>query len=95
MVYTSESSIERKLKREIDRLGGKALKFTSPGMAGVPDRIVLLPGGQVFFVELKAPGQKMRPLQLKRQRELEALGFTVKCLDRIEAVDEFIREVVG
>lgn len=95
MVYTSESSIEKKLKREIDRLGGKALKFTSPGMAGVPDRIVLLPGGQVFFVELKAPGQKMRPLQLKRQRELEALGFTVKCLDQIEAVDEFIREVVG
>ena len=75
--------------------GGLALKFISPGMAGVPDRIVLFPKGQIFFVELKAPGKKMRPLQLKRKEQLEQLGFKVYTLDSFEKIEEFIREVMG
>ena len=63
-----ESKIENKLEIEVKKRGGMALKFVSPGLAGVPDRIVLMPKGKVAFVELKAPGKKMRVLQLKRKK---------------------------
>lgn len=89
-----EGRLERRLKREVESMGGKALKFTSPGMAGVPDRLVLLPGGKAVFVEMKATGEKLRPLQKKRKRELETLGFDVFKLDSLESIDEFVKEVV-
>jgi len=88
-----ENRIERKLKREVKKRGGKALKFTSPGWAGAPDRIVLIPGGRAVFVELKAPGEEPRPLQVKRAAELRMLDFPVYCLDSMAAVDRFISEV--
>lgn len=88
-----ESSIERRLKKEVEKRGGKALKFVSPGMRGVPDRIVLLPGARTIFVELKAPGEKPEPLQVKRAAELRELGFKVYCLDSIEAINRFVSEV--
>ena len=72
-----ESKVESAFREETKRRGGVALKFVSPGMNGVPDRIVLFPGGRMAFVELKAPGQKPRPLQLKRKRQLERLVFSV------------------
>ena len=86
-----ESYIERMLKKKVEQVGGKALKFVSPGWAGAPDRLVLLPGGRLVFVELKAPGRKPRPLQLKRHEELQALGFDVAVIDTPEGVDDFIR----
>ena len=86
-----ESYIERILKKKVEQVGGKALKFVSPGWAGAPDRLVLLPGGRLIFVELKAPGRKPRPLQLKRHEELRALGFDVVVIDSLEGVEEFIR----
>jgi len=86
-----ESYIERMLKKKVEQAGGKALKFVSPGWAGAPDRLVLLPGGLVKFVELKAPGRKPRPIQLKRHEELRALGFDVVVIDSMEGVGEFIR----
>jgi len=86
-----EASIERRLSRKVKAAGGKALKFTSPGWSGAPDRLVLLPGGKIIFVELKAPGRKPRPLQLKRHEELRQLGFHVEVIDSPEGVDEFIR----
>ena len=89
-----ESYIERMLKKKVEQVGGKALKFVSPGWAGAPDRLVLLPGGRLVFVELKAPGRKPRPLQLKRHEELLALGFDVVVVDSLEGVDEFIRRWV-
>lgn len=88
-----EQKIERRLKKEIELIGGKALKFVSPGMSGVPDRIVLLPYGKVIFVELKAPGKKLRPIQELRKKELERLGFKVKVIDSIDKVLEFIKEI--
>lgn len=88
-----EKKIEQKLRQEIKNLGGLAFKFTSPGIAGVPDRIVLIPGGKIMFVELKAPGNVMRPLQLKRKSELESLGFKVYCIDSFQGVEAFIKEV--
>ena len=89
-----ESIVEKKLKSEVEKLGGKAYKFTSPGSAGVPDRIVLFPGSKVFFVELKAPGKQLEPLQAKRKKELEQLGFKVFKIDNFAGVDEFLKEVL-
>jgi hypothetical protein len=90
-----EKQIESKLKREMERKGGLALKFISPTMAGVPDRLILLPGGKVCFVELKSPGKKLRPIQLKRKNQLESLGFKVYVIDSFEGVEKFIQEVMG
>lgn len=89
-----ESRIEKRLKKEIELIGGKALKFVSPGMSGVPDRIVLLPQGRVVFIELKAPGQKLRAIQKYRAKELRALGFRVEVIDSIEKLLVFISEVM-
>lgn len=90
-----ELKIEKRLKKEIELLGGKAMKFISPGEAGVPDRIVLLPEGHVIFVELKAPGKKPRKLQQYKMRELRELGFKVKCVSTLKEIDDFIKEVKG
>lgn len=90
-----ESKIEKRLKKEIELIGGKALKFVSPGVAGVPDRIVLLPHGKIIFVELKAPGEKPRAIQEYRAKELRNLGFEVKYIDSIEGVLKLISEVRG
>ena len=81
----SEKSIEQKLRTETKKMGGWAVKFSSPGLDGMPDRLVLFPGGKLGFVELKAPGKKMRPLQEKRKRILEELGFLVFCVDSKES----------
>lgn len=83
----TESDIESYLRDKIRAMGGKCWKFVSPGTGGVPDRIVLLPNGKMFFVELKAPGKKLRPLQRKRKEELQALGFSVYVFDSKDEVD--------
>lgn len=93
LVYT-EKHLEEILCKGIKEHGGMALKFVSPGMAGVPDRIVLMRSGKAIFVELKAPGKKMRPLQIKRKKQLEALGFKVYCIDSFKKVEEFIKKVM-
>lgn len=76
-----EKVIERHLAVPVKKLGGMAVKFVSPGLAGVPDRIILLPDGKMAFVELKAPGRRLRALQEKRKKQLEALGFSVYVID--------------
>ncbi len=88
-----ESSLERRLKNEVQKLGGMALKFTSPGMVGVPDRLILLPNGQTLFVEMKATGKKLEPIQAKRKRDFEKLGHRVYKLDSIPSIQAFIQEV--
>ncbi len=88
-----ENTIERRFKNEIKKHGGKAFKFISPGTAGMPDRIVLLPGGRAVFVELKAPRKELRPLQEKRAEELRALGFQAYKIASIQEVENFITEV--
>jgi Holliday junction resolvase len=89
-----EAAIERRLRRAVERRGGMALKLVSPGAAGVPDRLVCLPGGLVVFVELKRPGKRPRPLQAWTIERLRALGFEVRVIDSPAAVDVFVREVV-
>ena len=81
-----EKTIEKKLVIAIKDMGGIAPKFTSPGFDGMPDRIVLLPGGRMGFVEVKAPGKVPRPLQEARHRMLRMLGFKVYVLDTVDQV---------
>lgn len=88
-----EKEIEQRLTKEIKRIGGICPKFVSPGFAGMPDRIVLMPEGMVCFAELKAPGEVMRPLQMKRKKQLEALGFRVYCIDSMDSIREAIDEI--
>ena len=88
-----EKTIEQKFVTAVKTAGGLALKFTSPGFDGVPDRIVLLPGGKMAFVEVKAPGEKPRPLQLARHRLLRRLGFRVYVLDEISQIGGIIDEI--
>ena len=88
-----ETRIENRLTKEIEKIGGKALKFVSPGTTGVPDRIVLLPHGKMIFVELKAPGKKQSPMQIYRAKEYRNLGFDVRCIDSTELIMELIEEV--
>lgn len=88
-----EREIERKLVDAIKVKGGICWKFVSPGTAGVPDRIILMPNGRIAFVELKAPGKEMRPLQVHRKRQLEALGIRVYCIDRKEQIAEVLNEI--
>lgn len=82
-----EKTIEGYLVKRVKALGGQALKWVSPGMSGVPDRIVFLPGGRIIFVEVKAPGKKLRPLQLYVKEQLEALGVDFRVVDSKEAVN--------
>lgn len=72
-----EKEVERKLKDPIKQMGGLCLKFVCPGFTGVPDRIILLPGGRLVFVETKQKGKKERPRQTYVHNLLRRLGFTV------------------
>ncbi len=90
-----ERAVERRLVLEAKKRGGLALKFVSPGMDGVPDRIVLLPHGKLAFVELKAPGKTLRPLQVRRKEQLGALGFSVYCVDGVEHIGGILDEIQG
>ena len=90
-----EKQIEQKFRLAVKKAGGIAPKFTSPGVDGMPDRIVLLPGGRMAFVEVKAPGEKPRPLQLARHGMLRQLGFKVYVLDRPEQIKQILEDIAN
>ena len=90
-----EKQIEQKLMKAVRSAGGIAPKLVSPGFDGMPDRMVLLPGGHIGFVEVKAPGKKPRQLQLSRHRLLHLLGFKVYVIDRAEQIEKIICEIGG
>lgn len=92
-VVYSEKRVEQILTKRVKDRGGMALKFVSPNLSGVPDRIILLPQGKIAFAELKATGRKMRSLQIKRKRQLEALGFLVYCIDDTEQIGGVLDEI--
>ena len=81
-----EKTIEQKLRTAVTSMGGMALKLVCPGMDGIPDRLILLPGGCMAFVELKAPGKQLRPLQVRRKQQLEGFGFHVYVIDQPEQI---------
>ena len=87
-----EKDIEKLFRDEIKKAGGKAYKFTSPGNDGVPDRIVMLPGGRIVFVELKTDTGKLSRLQELQCRQIAELGQTVRVLHGLAEVREFFLE---
>lgn len=88
-----ERTLELKLVKETRKRGGVALKFVSPSFAGMPDRLVLLPHQVMGFVEVKAPGKKPRPLQVKRHEKLRELGFQVFVLDSLEDIPGLLQQI--
>ncbi len=90
-----ESTIEKYLVQAVKARGGICPKWVSPGLDGIPDRMVLLPDGHMAFVEVKAPGKKPRPLQLARHRTLRRLGYKVYIIDGIEQIQPMLDEIGG
>ena len=88
-----EKVIEQKLVAEVKKAGGICPKWVAPGFDGVPDRIAMFPSGKIAFVEVKAPGEKPRPLQRARHELLIKLGFRVYVLDEIEKIGGVIDEI--
>ena len=88
-----EKIIEQKFPAAVRAAGGVAVKFVSPGLDGMPDRLTLLPGGRMAFVEVKVPGKKPRPLQEARHRMLRRLGFKVYVLDDEGQIGGIIDEI--
>ena len=85
--------MERKLTEAVKAMGGIAPKFVSPGFAGMPDRLVILPDGKCGFVEVKRRGEKPRPLQQMRHGMLRRLGFKVYVLDCEGQIEEVLHEI--
>ena len=88
-----EKEIERYLKRRIEALGGKAIKFISPANLGVPDRIVISPGGTIYFIELKNEVGKLRKIQEYQAKSLMELGCNYKFINSKYEVDKLIEEI--
>lgn len=83
-----ERDIESGLRRQVEKKGGKFMKFTSPGSDGVPDRIAVLPGGRVWFVELKREGEKPTAIQKWQMEQLRKMGCNVALIaGKQEAID--------
>ena len=90
MVIESEKVLEKYLVSEVKSLGGWAVKLLSGLVTGLPDRLILLPGGVVAFVEVKTTGKKATPRQLIVHKKLMQLGFRVEVLDSKEGINNFI-----
>ena len=88
-----EKQIERKLTEEVKKLNGMCLKQTS--LAGIPDRLVLMPGGKMAFVELKAPGEMPRKLQQVRIKQLRKMGFMCFVVDGLEMISNVLDSIKG
>lgn len=88
-----EQEIEQKLREAVKRMGGRAYKFISPGNVGVPDRIVIMPGRQVIFVELKTEVGRLTPVQKAQIGYLKGLGQDVRVLYGMDDVESFIDEL--
>lgn len=88
-----EKTIEQHLVKAVKNSGGIAPKLVSPGFDGMPDRLVLLSGGKIGFVEVKAPGKEPRPLQVARHGLLRRLGFKVYVLDAPEQIGGILDEI--
>ncbi len=88
-----ESQLERETREAVERVGGKMPKWVSPGNRGVPDRIAILPGGRTVYVEMKAPGEPLEPLQRKWRKTLIELGHDHYKIDSEADIDRFIRAI--
>ena len=90
-----EYVVENEFVKAVRKAGGVAYKLTSQTTNGLPDRLVLFFPAKTIFVELKAPGKMMRPLQRKRRYQLMKLGFPVLCIDRMQQIKPFIEAALS
>ena len=90
-----ESEIEKELVRRVRAAGGKAFKWVSPGNAGVPDRIVIMPGGRIWFVELKADTGRLSPAQQRQINHLNRLGVRTFILKGQKGLETFTEMIGG
>jgi len=90
-----EKLLEKNLRENIKKRGGHALKFYCLSFSGMPDRLVLLPGGRVHFIELKDEGKKPSPIQRAVIKMLEGLGMFVRVIDSREKLQEYLAYVDG
>lgn len=88
-----EKTIEQRLVKKARALGALCYKFTSPGTIGVPDRMIVCPNGTVMFVEVKRPGEKLRPNQVARVKQLENHHVQVFVVDSVEGVDGLVKRI--
>lgn len=89
-----ERDIEAKLRQTIEKDGGLFFKFVSPGNDGVPDRIAILPDGQIWFVELKREGEKPTAVQKWQLEQLRKMGCNVALITGKQEARAWIREVI-
>ena len=87
-----ESTIEKHLVTKVKALGGMAYKFTSPAHRGVADRVVCLPDGQTWFVELKAPGGRLSELQKIFAEDMARMNQRYVCLWSKEQIEEWLND---
>lgn len=92
-VKMKEYAVEKYLILVARAHGGMCLKFISPGIAGAPDRIVILPGGKIGFAEMKAPGRRPRLLQRAVIRTLYKCGCRVAVIDNLKSAEGFVRRL--
>ncbi len=90
-----ENRIEQALVKAVKARGGICPKLVCPSFDGMPDRLILLPGCHIGFVEVKAPGKSPRPLQLSRHRLLRSLGFLVFTLDDTHSIPEILDAITA
>ena len=86
----SEKLIEKTLNAEVKSLGGWSLKLLCQFVTGLPDRLVLLPGGVMFFVEVKSTGKKPTAVQKLVHEKLRRLGFRVEVIDSLKQLNEIL-----
>jgi hypothetical protein len=87
-----ESTIERFLRTKVEAMGGRAIKIPAIHHAGIPDRLVLLPMGRVFFAETKCKGGSPSKIQLLTHRKLRGMGFRVEVIDNNQRTIEILEE---
>lgn len=95
MIKQNEKYLEKRLREEIRKAGGLAIKLTSPYFTGMPDRLVLMPKGRIWFVEVKSTGKRLKDIQEAQAEKLKELGFNARLIDTKTALDSFIEEVRG
>ncbi|WP_126416372.1 PDDEXK family nuclease [Trueperella bialowiezensis] len=88
-----EKTLEQHLTKTVQAQGGLCWKLVSPGTAGVPDRLIILPGNKIGFIELKTTGQKPRPIQQHRLNQLHALGATALTIDHPNQIQEALNAI--
>ena len=89
-----ESVVEKLLVQSVRTLGGLCLKLNFIGTMGAPDRLVLMPNGRFFFVELKQLSGKLEPSQEILFPRIEKRGFKVHILYGVEQVQEFVDNIL-